>query len=76
MRLSSAAETEKDHANENQPQSQRNLLALPEPGSPERLRAERQLVRKLDTRILPMIFIITILNYIDVRCPSHRGPQS
>ena len=27
---------------------------------------ERRLVRKLDTRLLPMIFLIYIMNYIDV----------
>lgn len=40
--------------------------ALPESGSPERLLAEKKLVRKLDTRLLPTIFIIFIMNYIDV----------
>ncbi|KAF8158961.1 major facilitator superfamily domain-containing protein [Mycena galopus ATCC 62051] len=39
--------------------------ALPEIGSPERLNAERKLVRKLDTRLLPTIFFIFIMNYID-----------
>ncbi|KAL4263459.1 MFS transporter superfamily protein [Pleurotus pulmonarius] len=39
--------------------------ALPESGSPERLLAEKRLVRKLDTRLLPTIFIIFIMNYID-----------
>jgi hypothetical protein len=42
-------------------------ISLPEPGSQERLLAERKLVRTLDTRVLPTIFIITIMNYIDVR---------
>jgi hypothetical protein len=41
--------------------------ALPEVGSPERLLAEKQLVRKLDIRLLPTIFVIYIMNYIDVR---------
>jgi len=40
---------------------------LPEPGSRERLLAERKLVRKLDMRLLPTIFLIYIMNYIDVR---------
>ncbi|KAF7365095.1 MFS general substrate transporter [Mycena venus] len=39
--------------------------ALPEIGSPERLVAERKLVRKLDMRLLPTIFLIFIMNYID-----------
>lgn len=42
------------------------LLSLPEPGSQERLLAERRLVRKLDARLLPTIIIIYIMNYIDV----------
>jgi hypothetical protein len=48
------------------PQSQTSLLALPEAGSPERLLAERKLVHKLDMRLLPTIFVIYIMNYIDV----------
>ncbi len=40
---------------------------LPLEGSPERLLAERKLVRKLDTRVLPTIVLIYIMNYIDVR---------
>jgi hypothetical protein len=43
------------------------LLSLPEPGSQERLLAERKLVRKLDARLLPTIIIIYIMNYIDVQ---------
>ncbi|KAJ7143617.1 major facilitator superfamily domain-containing protein [Mycena crocata] len=39
--------------------------ALPEIGSPERILAERKLVRKLDTRLLPTIFLIYIMNFID-----------
>ncbi|KAJ7261884.1 major facilitator superfamily domain-containing protein [Mycena rebaudengoi] len=39
--------------------------ALPEVGSPERLLAEKRLVRKLDIRLLPTIFVIYIMNYID-----------
>lgn len=42
------------------------LDKLPEPGSPERLLAERKLVRRLDMRLLPTIFLIFIMNYIDV----------
>ena len=40
---------------------------LPEIGSPERIRMEKKLVRKLDSRLLPTIFLIYIMNYIDVR---------
>jgi hypothetical protein len=32
----------------------------------ERARAERKLVRKLDFRLMPMIIVIFIMNYIDV----------
>ncbi|KAJ6504752.1 MFS general substrate transporter [Mycena vitilis] len=39
--------------------------ALPEIGTPERILAERRLVRKLDSRLLPTIILIYILNYID-----------
>lgn len=42
---------------------------LPEPGSHERMLAERALLRKLDRRLLPTIFVIFIMNYIDV-CAS------
>lgn len=41
-------------------------VKLPEVGSPERILAERRLVRKLDMRLLPTIFLIFIMNYIDV----------
>ncbi|KAJ7784442.1 MFS general substrate transporter [Mycena metata] len=40
-------------------------IRLPEIGSPERLAAERRLVRTLDTRLLPTVFLIFIMNYID-----------
>ncbi|KAL0062318.1 hypothetical protein AAF712_010802, partial [Marasmius tenuissimus] len=39
--------------------------SLPEPGTPERIAAERKLVRKLDRRVLPTIIVIYIMNYID-----------
>lgn len=39
---------------------------LPLAGSPERLLAERKLVRKLDMRVMPTIILIYIMNYIDV----------
>ncbi|KAF9073504.1 MFS general substrate transporter [Rhodocollybia butyracea] len=38
---------------------------IPVEGTPERILAERNLVRKLDTRVLPTIVLIYILNYID-----------
>ncbi|KAJ7643675.1 MFS general substrate transporter [Roridomyces roridus] len=41
------------------------LEPLPEIGTPERILAERRLVRKLDFRLLPTIFLIYIMNYID-----------
>jgi len=39
---------------------------LPAPGTRERAIAEKKLLRKLDTRLLPTIFIIYIMNYTDV----------
>ncbi|KAJ7504957.1 MFS general substrate transporter [Mycena galericulata] len=42
-----------------------HLDALPEIGTSERILAERKLVRKLDSRLLPTIFLIYIMNYID-----------
>jgi len=45
---------------------QDDLEKLPESGSQERALEEHRLVRKLDTRLLPTIFLIFILNYIDV----------
>ncbi|KAJ7712151.1 MFS general substrate transporter [Mycena metata] len=41
------------------------LDPLPEIGSPERILAEKKLVRKLDSRLLPTIVLIFIMNYID-----------
>ncbi|KAF5322407.1 hypothetical protein D9619_001308 [Psilocybe cf. subviscida] len=41
------------------------LEKLPPSGSAERTLAERKLVRKLDMRLLPTIFLIFIMNYID-----------
>ncbi|KAJ3710712.1 hypothetical protein C8R42DRAFT_729156 [Lentinula raphanica] len=38
---------------------------LPPEGSEERILAEQKLVRKLDTRVLPTIVLIFIMNYID-----------
>lgn len=42
------------------------VKGLPPPGSQERIAAEKRLVRKLDMRVLPTIFVIYIMNYIDV----------
>ncbi|KAK7054437.1 hypothetical protein VNI00_003635 [Paramarasmius palmivorus] len=39
--------------------------SLPAPGTPERVLAEKKLVRKLDSRVLPTIVLIFIMNYID-----------
>jgi hypothetical protein len=46
--------------------SRADLDGLPDIGTPERILAERKLVRKLDCRLLPTIFLIYIMNYIDV----------
>jgi len=40
---------------------------LPAAGTRERAIAEKKLLRKLDTRLLPTIFVIYIMNYTDVR---------
>lgn len=50
------------------PSRDSDFIKLPEPGSAERILAERKLVRKLDFRLLPTIFLIFIMNYIDVSC--------
>ncbi|KAG6889495.1 hypothetical protein C0995_000661 [Termitomyces sp. Mi166 len=42
-----------------------DTLGLPQLGTPERLEAERKLVRKLDSRLLPTVVVIYIMNYID-----------
>ena len=52
--------------NSNELHTQDDLEKLPESGSQERVAAEHRLVRKLDTRLLPTIFLIYILNHIDV----------
>jgi hypothetical protein len=59
-------EKEDNTTNESYHCSQSSSLSLPEPGSQERLLAERKLVRKLDVRLLPVVFILYVLNYIDV----------
>lgn len=45
--------------------SKRSNLDLPACGTEERQEAERRLVRKLDSRVLPTIVVIFIMNYID-----------
>ncbi|KAF8228548.1 MFS general substrate transporter [Tricholoma matsutake] len=50
---------------EDEHQNQGILLSRPNPGSQERLLAERKLVRKLDTRLLPTVVVIYLMNYID-----------
>jgi hypothetical protein len=67
--LSPVAENEKDSSTEENQQS--SPVQIPEHGSQERLLAERKLVRILDTRLLPTLFIIYIMNYIDVCYLSH-----
>ena len=52
--------------NSNELHTQDDPENLPESGSQERVAAEHRLVRKLDTRLLPTIFLIYILNHIDV----------
>ena len=52
--------------NSNELHTQDDHEKLPESGSQERAMAEHRLVRKLDTRLLPTIFLIFILNHIDV----------
>jgi hypothetical protein len=46
--------------------TEKNDEGLPAPGSQGRLLVERKLVRKLDARLIPTIFLIFIMNYIDV----------
>jgi len=46
---------------------------LPESGSQERAVLEHRLVRKLDTRLLPTIILIYILNHIDVCSMNFDG---
>ncbi|KAJ7174844.1 MFS general substrate transporter [Mycena filopes] len=50
---------------EHHPPSDEALVPLPAIGTPERILAEKQLVRRLDLRLLPTIILIYILNYID-----------
>jgi hypothetical protein len=48
------------------------------PGTSNRAReqAEKRLLRKLDTRVLPTVVLIYIMNYIDVRCTVEVSPRS
>lgn len=39
---------------------------LPPAGSKERIAAEKRLVRRLDIRVLPTVFIIYVMNWVDV----------
>lgn len=41
---------------------------LPPLGTEERAIAEKKLLKKLDCRLLPTVFVIYIMNYIDVCC--------
>ena len=41
-----------------------------------RAAAERRLKRKLDMRLLPMVFLIFIMNYIDVRILNNHESAS
>ena len=45
---------------------------LPASGSQERAMAEHRLVRKMDTRLLPTLILIYILNVVDV-CSMNFG---
>lgn len=42
------------------------MEGLPPLGTRERVIAEKKLLKKLDMRLLPTIFVIYIMNYIDV----------
>ncbi|KAG5732000.1 hypothetical protein E4T56_gene18263 [Termitomyces sp. T112] len=68
-RLSPKPDTKKESiivdVEENTRASDLDNLGLPVSGTPERLKAERKLVRKLDSRLLPTVFVIFIMNYID-----------
>lgn len=61
----SEKEKESISVDEHKPPSEVSPVGLPDPGSPERVQAERKLVRKLDSRLLPTIVVIYIMNYID-----------
>ncbi|KAF5365420.1 hypothetical protein D9758_010831 [Tetrapyrgos nigripes] len=63
------AEKEDFFIEENAPQHRLDIKfddePIPELGTAEREYVERKLVRKLDTRVLPTIILIYIMNYID-----------
>jgi len=65
VQLHSMPEKAKEDASDLHQSRSSLLQSLPKACSEERLRAERKLVRKLDASVLPVIFIITIMNYID-----------
>ncbi|KNZ72033.1 hypothetical protein J132_05082 [Termitomyces sp. J132] len=77
-RLSPKPDTKKESiivdVEENTRASDLDNLGLPVSGTPERLKAERKLVRKLDSRLLPTVFVIFIMNYIDVE-HAHLSKQ-
>jgi hypothetical protein len=58
---------EKKSANES---AETEDIQIPEPGTPERILAEKRLVRKLDLSLLPAISLIYVMNYIDVSSAS------
>jgi hypothetical protein len=62
------AESKKESTSidESQPSQSDDLLILSQPGSRAKLLAEQKLVRKLDMRLLPVVFAIYVLNHIDV----------
>ncbi|KAG6854291.1 hypothetical protein C0991_008539 [Blastosporella zonata] len=73
MRPTMDREKESISVEEDRPNNNNGLdtLGLPKPGTPERLVAERKLVRKLDSRLLPTVVVIYIMNYIDISNTQH-----
>jgi hypothetical protein len=62
----SSAENVETVANANKPNPRKEAPAYVAGLSPEdREKAERALVRKIDLRLLPMLIIMYILNYLD-----------
>lgn len=62
----SLAENVETVANANKPNARKEAPAYVAGLSPEdREKAERALVRKIDLRLLPMLIIMYILNYLD-----------
>ncbi|KAG5634251.1 hypothetical protein H0H81_002694 [Sphagnurus paluster] len=58
-------ENARTFVDESKSPSKLSNLDLPACGTEERQEAERRLVRKLDSRVLPTIVVIFIMNYID-----------